>query len=75
MVLLINASFTVTSLSTSTRGHSQHFVIPFARTDLYLNSFLHSTINLWNSLPESLIDLNDINHFKRDLFLHLLYID
>ena len=60
--------------STSTRGRSQRFVTAFARTDSYLYSFLPSTINLWNSLPESLIDLNDINHFKRDLSLHLLYI-
>ena len=37
---LVDASFTLTSLSTSTRGHSQHFVIPFARTDTYLNSLL-----------------------------------
>ena len=57
---LVDASFTLTSLSTSTRGHSQRFVIRFARTDTYLNSFLPSTINLWNSLPESLVDLNDI---------------
>ena len=72
---LVDASFTLTSLSTSTRGHSQRFVIPFARTDSYLHSFLPSTLNLWNSLPDSLIDLNDINHFKRDLSLHLLITD
>ena len=63
---LVDASFTLTSLSTSTRGHSQRFVIPFA--------FLPSTINLWNLLPKSLVDLTDINHFKKDLSLHLLYI-
>ena len=71
----IDASFTLISHATSTRGHSQRFVTPFARTDSYLYSFLPSTINLWNSLPESLIELNDINHFKRDLSLHLLYTD
>ena len=72
---LVDASFTLTSLSTSTHGRSQHFVTSFARTDSYLYSFLPSTINLWNSLLESLIDLNDINHFKSDLSLHLLYTD
>ena len=40
-------------------------IIPFARTDTYLNSFLPSTINLWNSLPESLVHLDDINQFKQ----------
>ena len=72
---LVNASFTLTSLSTSTCGHSERFVIPFARTGTYLNSFLFSTINLWNSLPKSLVDLDDINQFKRHLSLYLLYID
>ena len=37
----------------------------------YLNSFLPSTIKLWNSLPDSLIELDDINQFKEDLSLHL----
>ena len=32
---LVDASFTLTSLSTFTREHSQHFVIPFARIDTY----------------------------------------
>ena len=72
---LVNASFTLTTLSTSTCGHSQHFVIPFDRTDTYLNSFLPFIINLWNSLPESLVYLDDINQFKRDLFLCHLHID
>ena len=72
---LVNASFTLTSLSTSTCGHSQRFVIPFARTDTHLNSFLPSTINLWNFLPESLLDLDDINQFKKDLCIYLLHID
>ena len=66
---LVDASFTLTSLSTSTRGHSQRFVILFARTDTYLNSFLPSTINLWNSLSESLVDLND-----KHLLLCILYV-
>ena len=34
------------------------FCDPFACTDTYLNSFLPSTINLWNSLPESLLNLD-----------------
>ena len=47
-------------LSTPTRGHNQRFVTPFARTDTYLNSFLLSAINLWNSLPNSLVELDDL---------------
>ena len=57
-------SFTLIPLSTPTRGQNQHFVTPFARTDTYLNSFLPSAINLWNSLPDSLVELDDLNQFK-----------
>ena len=32
-----------------------------------LKFFLPSTIKLWNSLPDSLIELDDINQFKEDL--------
>ena len=72
---LVDVSITLAPLSTSTRGHNQRFVVPFARTDTYLNSFLPSTIKLWNSLPDSLIELDDINQFKEDLSLHLFPTD
>ena len=71
---LVDASITLTPLSTTTRGHNHRFVTPFAHTDTYLNSFLPSTINLWNSLPESLVNLDDINKFK-DLSLYLFTTD
>ena len=72
---LVDVSVTLAPLSTSTRGHNQCFVTPFARTDTYLNSFLPSTIKLQNSLPDSLIELDDINQFKEDLSLHLFPTD
>ena len=68
---LVDVSVILAPLSSSTRGHNQHFVTPFARTDTYLNSFLPSTIKLWNSLPDSLVELDDINQFKEDLSFHL----
>ena len=74
---LVDISFTFTPLSTSTHGHNQHFITPFARTDTYLNSFLciPSAINLWNSLPDSLVELDDLNQFKDDLSLYLFPTD
>ena len=66
---LVDVSITLTPLSTTTHGHSHHFVTPFVHTNTYLNSFLPSIINLWNSLPESLVNLDDINQFKEDLSL------
>ena len=72
---LVYVPITLAPLSTTTRGHNQCYVTPFARTDTYLNSFLSSTIKLWNSIPDSLIELNDINQFKEDLSLHLFPTD
>ena len=60
---LVDISFTLIPLSTPTRGHNQRFVTRFARTNTYLNSFLPSVINLWNSLPDSLVELDDSNQF------------
>ena len=58
---LVDISFTLIPLSTPTRRHIQRFVTHFARTDTYINSFLPSAINLWNSLPDSLAELDDLN--------------
>ena len=68
---LVDINLVLTPLATSTCGHSHHFTIPFARTDTRLNSFLPSTIRLWNSLPDYLTDFEDISQFKDELFLHL----
>ena len=67
---LVDISFTLIPLSTPTREHNQRFITPFARTGTYLNSFLPSAFNLWNSLPNSLVELDDLNQFKDDLSLY-----
>ena len=72
---IVDTTITLTPLSTSTRGHSQRFVTAFAGTDTYSNSFILSTINLWNSLPDSLVNLDDINQFKEALSLYLFPTD
>jgi len=54
--ILHEVPISLTPLSSSTRGHSQLFITPFARTETYLHSFLLSTITLWNSLPSSLFN-------------------
>jgi len=50
-----------------TRGHTLRFVQPFTRIDSYLHSFFPSTIRIWNSLPQHVIDSNDIDQFKERL--------
>jgi len=67
---MVEVPITFTPHSSSTRGHSQRFVAPFARTETFLHSFLPSTITLWNSLPNSLVDLDELVKFKDELHSH-----
>ena len=64
-------SISLTSMSSVTRGHSQRFRIPQARINSYLFSFLPSTIKLWNTLPEDVVNQPSINCFKDVLLNHL----
>ena len=51
----------------STRGHSKRFLQLPARTNAYSNSFLPSSIKLWNSLPDDVVAVTDLNHFKQGI--------
>ena len=64
-------SISLTSMSSVTRGHAQRFRIPQARINSYLFSFLPSTIKLWNTLPEDVVNQPPINCFKDVLLNHL----
>ena len=59
-------SISLTSMSSVTRGHAQRF-----RINSYLFSFLPSTIKLWNTLPEDVVNQPPINCFKDVLLNHL----
>ena len=45
--------------------NTDHLVLMKARTTLYQNSFLPSTIQTWNSLPEEVREIATLNEFKR----------
>ena len=50
-----------------TRGHHLSFIQLQARVDVYLHSFLPSTIRLWNSLPANVVSSLTIDNFKNKL--------
>ena len=52
-----------------TRGHSIRFIQMQARVDVFLHSFLPSTIRLWNSLPADVVASSTIDEFKNKLTL------
>ena len=52
-----------------TRGHSMKFIQMQARVDVFVYSFLPSTIHLWNSLPADIVTSSTIDDFKNKLTL------
>ena len=52
-----------------TRGHSIRFIQMQARVDVFLYSYLPSTIHQWNSLPADVVTSSTIDEFKNKLTL------
>ena len=49
------------------RGHSQKFLVPYARTSTYRQSFFPDSIRTWNSLSQQAISSESLDAFKRSL--------
>ena len=49
------------------RGHSQRYMLPFCRTDVYRHSFFPAGIRLWNQLPEHVATAQTLESFKAGL--------
>ena len=54
-------------VTSSTRGHSLRYFQQYCRTKVYLHSFFHSGIRLWNQLLESIVTSETLEDFKRGL--------
>ena len=50
-------------LDTNTRGHNMKYHTPFSRIDVHKNSFFPATIRLWNTLPQDIINSNNLRQF------------
>ena len=46
------------------RGHSQKFLVPYARTSTYRQSFFPDAIRTWNSLPQYAVACESLEAFK-----------
>ena len=55
------------SKSITLRGHSQKYVIPFARTLAFQRSFFPDSIGLWNLLPQETVGCVTLDQFRWDL--------
>ena len=55
----------------SNSGASHMYEQSLARTVIFKNSFLYDGVELWNKLPVSVKNANDINMFKHLCKLHV----
>jgi len=52
----------------STRGNTQKFIQLQPKIDCYAKSFFPEAIRFWNSLPQPMIDCDDVESFKKCIF-------
>lgn len=52
---------------TSARGHTNRFLIPYARTLLYKHSFFPDSIRIWNNLPQRAVDSTSLDEFRQEV--------
>ena len=70
----IEADKLFTRLESNTRGHSQRLVKNSFRKDIFKYSFGNRIKNLWNNLPNNVVNSTNINNFKDNIGKHLRYI-
>ena len=51
-------------------ANSFNVVVPEYRTEFYKRSFIYRASIVWNGLPESIKDCNNLVHFKRQVKGH-----
>lgn len=54
-------------MMTSARGHTNRFLIPYARTLLYKHSFFPDSIRIWNNLPQRAVDSTSLDEFRQEV--------
>ena len=54
-----------------TRGHNKTLVMPIVNNNIKLHSFSVRSINMWNSLPNDIVNSRNLNSFKNYLDSYL----
>ena len=49
------------------RGHTHRFMVPYARTQIYKQSFFPDGIRIWNSLPQRAVDSTSLDLFRQEV--------
>ena len=61
------ANIPTTTYITPATGNTQHYNLPYARTNVYKSSFFPSTIKLWNNLQPAIINSTTIPQLRQAL--------
>ena len=61
---LVDIPISLFSPTLTMRGHTQKYLIPFARIDIYRHSFFPDGIRLWNALPQHVVDSTSLESFR-----------
>ena len=69
MIVTVKNSSRYLSLS-NTRGHSYKLEKPRCVTSCALNQFSNRVVNLWNTLPQTVVDAKNVDNFKIRLDKH-----
>ena len=56
--------------TTSIRGHDQKYLIPYTRTQVYMESFCPDAIRIWNNLPPEAVACKNYEAFKIAIAKH-----
>ena len=57
--------YEISLIDTVTRGHNRRYQTPFSRIDIHKFSFFPATVRLWNSSPDSVVNLDSLEAFRR----------
>ncbi|KAH3816035.1 hypothetical protein DPMN_144577 [Dreissena polymorpha] len=66
-VNLVDVPITYRMPISSVRGHGTCYLVPFARTQIYQNSFFPDTIRLWNRLTQTIVSCSSVDSFKEEV--------
>jgi hypothetical protein len=61
---LVDIPTSLLSPTLTMRGHTQKYLVPFARIDVYRHSFFPDGIRLWNALPQHIVDSTSLDSFR-----------
>ena len=68
----IDYSFFFKKSNTSLRGHSEKLYKEACKLNIRKNYFSQRVVDIWNKLPQNIIDCTSVNNFKNKIDYYIL---